>query len=84
MSYQARNMIAASTANALGINIEDTNICKTSAWRKAQEVITKTSAEIKEKFKCPEKCTTHWDGKTMILKGNKKSNRVCVYLTGAE
>ena len=31
-----------------------------------------------------DKCTAHWDGKTMILRGNKKSNRVCVYLTGAE
>ena len=84
VSYQARTMIAASTANALGIKIDDTNISKTTAWRKAQEVRTRTSAVIKEAFKCPNKVTVHWDGKTLTLKGNKKSNRVCVYLTGAE
>ena len=84
VSYQARTMIAASTANALGIDIGDTNISKTSGWRKAQEVRTKTSATIKETFKCPDKCTVHWDGKGLTLKGNKKSNRVCVYLTGAD
>ena len=84
VSYQARTMIAASTANALGIDIGDTNISKTSGWRKAQEVRTKTSATIKEKFKCPDKCTVHWDGKGLTLKGNRKSNRVCVYLTGAD
>ena len=31
VSYQARTMIAASTANALGIDLENTNISKTTA-----------------------------------------------------
>ena len=84
VSYQARAMIAASTVNALGGDVYETNISKTSAWRKAHEVRTKTAVKIKAAFKCPDKVTAHWDGKTLTLKGNIKSNRVCVYLTGAD
>ena len=84
VSYAARSMIAASTANALGIDLADTNISKTSAWRKAKEVRTETAEKIKEAFKCPEKVSVHLDGKSMILKKNIKSNRVCVYVSGAD
>ena len=84
VSYAARSMVAASTANALGIDLADTNISKTSAWRKAKEVRTETAEKIKEVFKCPVKVSVHWDGKGMILKGNIKSNRVCVYVSGAD
>ena len=79
VSYRDRAMIAASTANALGVNIEHTNISKSTACRKAQQVRSKTAASVKEEFKCPSKVTLHWDGKIVTLKGNKKSNRVCVY-----
>ena len=84
VSYQARAMIAAATVNAIGGNIDETNISKTSAWRKAKEVRSETAARIKEDFKCPEKVSVHWDGKGVILKGNQKSNRVCVYVSGVE
>ena len=84
ISYQGRTMIAASAINALGIDVNDTNISKTTAWRKAQQVRTETAASIKEGYKPPAKATGHWDGKTVSLKGNTKSNRVCVYLTGAD
>ena len=84
VSFSGRTMIAASTANALGVDVEDTNISKTTAWRKAQEVRTETAAMIKEAFDCPDKVIVHWDGKTLTLKGNLKSNRVCVYVTGTE
>ena len=84
VSYTGRAMIAASTANALGVDIADTNISKTTAWRKAKEVRTDTAALIKEAFKCPGKVTVHWDGKTLTLKGNQKSNRVCVYVSGTD
>ena len=84
ISYKGRTMIAASTINALGIDVNDTNISKTTAWRKAQQVRTETAASIKEGYKPPAKAIGHWDGKTVSLKGNTKSNRVCVYLTGAD
>ena len=45
---------------------------------------TETAAVIKEAFDCPDKVIVHWDGKTLTLKGNLKSNRVCVYVTGTE
>ena len=84
VSYRDRAMIAASTANALGVDIEHTNISKSTACRKAQQVRSKTAASVKEEFECPSKATLHWDGKIVTLKGNKKSNRVCVYLTGSD
>ena len=76
-------MIAASAANALGVDVADTNISKTTAWRKAKEARTVTAATIKEAFKCPDKVTVHWDGKALTLRENQKSNRVCVYVSGA-
>ena len=81
--YTARSMIAASAANALGVDVADTNISKTTAWRKAKEARTVTAATIKEAFKCPDKVTVHWDGKALTLRENQKSNRVCVYVSGA-
>ena len=84
VSYQDRTMIAASTANALGVDLDNTNISKTTAWRKSKEIRSKTAASIKEAFVCPSKVTVHWDGKIVSLKGNIKSNRVCVYLTGVD
>ena len=83
-SYQARAMIAAAAVNALGGNIDETNISKTSGWRKAKEVRSERAAQIKKDFKCPEKVSVHWDGKGVITKGNQKSNRICVYISGVE
>ena len=82
-SFQARAMIAASTVNALGLDIADTNISVTTAWRRAQDVRLKTSSNIKQNYKPPENSIVHWDGKIVNLKGNSTSNRVCVYVSGA-
>ena len=50
VSYQARTMIAAATANALGWNIGETNISKTTDWRKAKEVRAKTAEKNQARF----------------------------------
>ena len=50
VSYTARAMIAASTINAIGGNIDETNISKTTAWRKAQKARSQTAAQIKTEF----------------------------------
>ena len=78
VSYQARAMIAAATVNAIGGNIDETNISKISGWRKAKEVRSETATRIKEDFKCPKKVSVHWDGKSVILKGNQKSKCLCL------
>ena len=75
-------MIAASVANTLGVDIDSTNISKNSAWSRAKQERLKTSSTIKENFKIPENAVVQWDGKLLMEKGNTKSNRVCVYLTG--
>ena len=84
ISLTDRTMVAASVANALGVDIRDTNINRGSAWRKGQKARVGKSNEIKESFKCPEKVVIHWDGKTLILRGREVSKRVCVYLSGVE
>ena len=43
-------MIAAATANALGWNIDETNISKTTEWRKAKEVRAKTAEKNQARF----------------------------------
>ena len=84
ISVRDRTVMAASVVNALGMNINDTNINKTSAWRKGQKFRKEKAESIKASFVCPEKVVVHWDGKTLKLRGNIKSNRVCIYLSGVD
>ena len=85
ISLGERTVLAASVVSALGFNINDTNINKTTAWRKGQKVRLQKPKEIRECFICPEKVVVHgWDGKTLTLRGNEKSTRVCVYLSGVD
>ena len=81
---RVRTVVAASVANALGIDIDKTNISKTTAWRKGRETRLKKSKEIKDNFKCPDKVVVHWDGKTLKVRGGLESKRVCVLLSGVE
>ena len=84
MSKNYRTVVAASVANALGVDINQTNISSTTAWRKGQEARTKKSREIKEGFRCPDKVVVHWDGKTLATCGRLETKRVCVYLSAVE
>ena len=71
-------------ANALGVDIDKTNISKTTAWRKGRETRLQKSKQIKNNFKCPDKVVVHWDGKTLKVRGGLESKRVYVYLSGVE
>ena len=77
-------MIAASTVNSLGLDIGDTNISKSTAWRQSRQIRTETSQSIKNTFQPSQLLSVHWDGKLVNLKGNIRSNRVCVYVAGAQ
>ena len=59
VSYQARTIFAASAINAMGGSIDDTNISKTTAWRKAKAVRTETANQIKTDYVPPPKGTAH-------------------------
>ena len=61
-----------------------TNINKSSAWKKGQQTRLKKATEIKNSFVCPDKVVVHWDGKMLKLRGQISSNRVCIYLSGIE
>ena len=74
--------IAAATCNTLGVDLDETNISRTSAWRRrAQERVKKANA-IKDDFVCPDKVICHWDGKTLRTRGRVKRNMVSVYISG--
>ena len=82
LSMRQRCTMAASVANSLNIDIDDTNISRNSACRKAREERVKLSNSIRKEFKRSDKALLHWDGKILGVKGNTKSNRVCVYISG--
>ena len=84
LSVRQRVTMAASVANNLGVDIDDTNICQSSAWRRANQERVRLSSSIKENFPIPDKGVAHWDGKIMKTKGDTKSNRVCVYISGVD
>ena len=76
-------MIAASVANSMNINIDETNIGKSAAHAHAKKKRVKIAKSIKGKFKKPRRGILHWDGKILKVKGSKSSNRVAFYITGA-
>ena len=91
MTADARNIsvrnkifLSASVSNTLGVNLVQTNISKTTAWRKGRNERLRKSDNILKDFKCPDKVVVHWDGKTLSLRGRIESKRVCVYLSGVE
>ena len=84
LSIRARTMIAASVANALGVDIDQTNISRSSALEISQKKRLTVVETIKDMFQCPVRVFLHWDGKLMTEKGNLESNRVAVYISGVE
>ena len=72
LSVRDKTFVAASVSNAFGIGIEETNISKTTAWRRGCEERVKKAAEIKDNFSCPNKVCVHWDGKTLQKKGQNQ------------
>jgi hypothetical protein len=84
LSARARCMMSASVANALGVDIFNTNIGRGAAWEKARKERVNMAAFIKENFQCPKLVAVHWDGKILDMKGNMESNRVAVYITGVD
>ena len=75
ISKNDHTVVAASVANALGVNINQTNISSTTVWRKGQEVRSKKAREVKKGFRCPDKAVVHWDGKTLAVRGRLASWR---------
>ena len=84
ISVRDRIVIAGSVAKAVGVDINETNINRSTAWRKGQRVRLEKAKEIKEDFIIPEKVVVHWDGKTLTLRGRIQSKRVCIYLSGVD
>ena len=84
ISIRDRTVVAASVANALGIDIDQTDISKTTAWRTGQKARIEKARDIIDTYECPDKVVVHWDGKTLTLRGRIESIRVCVYLSGVD
>ena len=86
LSVRQRCVIAASVANTLGVDINNTNISKSSAHERTKQERLKIASSVKEEYQLqkPKIMVGHWDGKIFRVKGNKVSNRVCVYVTGVD
>ena len=84
ISIRDRTVISASVANALGVDIDKTNINQTSAWRMGQKARLEKAADILTNYDCPDKVVVHWDGKTLKLRGRIDSKRVCIFISGVD
>ena len=84
LSTRDQTVMAASVINALGVNIDDTNISKSTAWYQRRKERVKRAKMVMDEFGCSDKVVVHWDGKTLTLKGRVESKRVCIYLSGVE
>ena len=84
ISIRDRTVIAASVVNALGIDINQTNINQSTAWRKGNEARLEKSKDIMETYVFPDKVIVYWDGKTFKLEGRIMSKRVCIYISGVD
>ena len=84
LSLRDRIAVAASVTNAIGVDLNQTNINLSSAHRRAKAERIRIAKSVKEEFKCPDLVSLHWDGKTLTIKGKIKSNRIAVYLTGTD
>ena len=84
LSVRQRCVMAASVVNSLGVDIDQTNISRTSAARRSQEERLKIAKTVKENFPKPQRGICQFDGKILKVKGNQQSNRIAVYFTGVE
>ena len=84
LSVREKTMFAASLCNAVGVSVRDTNISKTTAWRRMQQERLTTAKAVKDNFVKPKHVTVHWDGKILKLQAGVTSDRCCVYISGAD
>ena len=59
LSVRQRTVFAASVVNAMGEDINKTNINRFSAWEKGKKVRFEKSEEIKASFSTPDKVAVH-------------------------
>ena len=72
--------MAASVANTLRVDLDNTNINTGSAWQKAQTERIKVTYQIRDDFQKPVRLTVHWDGKELLMQwGIKKEVIVMVF-----
>ena len=67
MSCRQKAMFAASVCNATQVPLTETNISKTTAWRRGQEERVKNAKAIRDEFVKPEYVVVYWDVKIMKL-----------------
>ena len=83
ISCRQRTMIASSVVKAVGVSVHDTNISRTSVWRKSRENRITSTDKIKQDSVKPEQLTVHWDGKIMKEREGVSSDRCCVCVSAA-
>ena len=84
MSVRKRTMVTATTSNAIGCSLDNTNICTTTAWRRGHQSRREVAASIRETFDPSGLWMLHWDGKTCKLSMEQKSNFVAIYVASVD
>ena len=80
ISVRNKIFLAASVSNTLGVNLAQTNISQTTAWRKGRNEHFRKSDTILKDFKYPNKVVVHWDSKTLShWAGSSQSGFVCIF-----
>ena len=84
ISCRTMAMTSAATVKAMGLQVADTNISVTTAWRKRTQGRLEVAATIKENFVPSKFLALHWDGKTLNMSRGDRANFVAIYVTGVE
>ena len=80
LSSREMAVTSAATVKALGVEVADTNISVSTAWRKRTKGRLELASSIKESFVPSKFLALHWDGKTLNLVRGEKGNFVAVYI----
>ena len=84
LSCMEMAMTSAATVKAMGMNVADTNISVSTAWRKRTKARLEQARSIKDSFSPCQFNSLHWDGKTLTMSCGVKGNFVAIYVCGVE
>ena len=77
-------MLGSAAVKSVGVNLSDTNISVTSAWRHRTKNRLDLVSSIKQNYNPCKILSLHWDGKTLKLRRGVKGNFIAIYVSGVQ
>ena len=84
VSCRKMAMLGSAAVKSVGVNLSDTNISVTSAWRHRTKNRLDLAASIKQNYNPCKILSLHWDGKTLKLRRGVKGNFIAIYVSGVQ